>query len=147
LIILNIKIQKFLILHCNLKEGKMEKRPISITIIAWFLIVSSGFSLIISLANFNNPMVKELMAKSLLPLPIQYAMMYIGLLVVLGSGIGMLKKQNWARLLYVIWIAAGFLINLFTSPIKTALIPGLLFFIIIVFFVFRPAANQYFSKA
>lgn len=125
----------------------MEKRPTSISIIAWLLIVSGGISLIASSASLNNPMVKELMAKSPIPISAQFAMMFIGLVVSLASGIGMLKKQNWARFLYVIWGAIGLLIGLFTSPIKTALIPGVLFFAIIVFFLFRPVAKQYFSKA
>lgn len=124
----------------------MEKRPISITVIAWIFIVTGGITLISSF-SLKDPMVKELMAKSPLPLPIQYAMTYIGLLVSIANGIGMLKKQNWARFLYVIWGAIGLLIGLFTSPVKTFLIPGLIFFIIITFFIFRPAANQYFSKA
>ncbi len=124
----------------------MTKRPPSITVIAWILIITGGISLITSTASLNNPMVKELMAKSPIPIPVQYAMMYIGLLVSIVSGIGMLKKQNWARFLYIICGAIGFLIGLFTSPMKMALIPGLLFFAIIVFFLFRPIAKQYFSK-
>lgn len=125
----------------------MEKRPTAISVIAWILIVTGGISLITCSASLNNPMVKEIMAKSLIPIPIQYAMMYVGLFVSIASGIGMLKKHNWARFLYVIWGSMGFLISLFTSPMKTALIPGLLFFAVIVFFLFRPNANKYFSTA
>ena len=125
----------------------MGKRPTSITVIAWILIVTGGVSLITSSISLNSPMIKEIMSRSPIPIPVQYAMMYIGLLVSIVSGIGMLKKQNWARFLYVIWGAIGFLIGLFTSPMKMALIPGLLFFAIIVFFLFRPGANEYFSEA
>lgn len=124
----------------------MEKRPTSITVIAWILIVLGGISLISSTAMLNNPMAKELMAKNPIPLSIQYTMIYVRLLISIASGIGMLKRQNWARLLYVVWEAIGFLISLFTSPMKTALIPGLIVFIVIVIFLFRPGANQYFSK-
>jgi hypothetical protein len=56
----------------------------------------------------------------------------------------MLKGQNWARFLYVGWGIAGFLIGITTSPVKAALIPGVVFFLLIVFFLFRPKANEFF---
>lgn len=123
----------------------MKKRPTSITVIAWILIVMSGISLITSTISLNNPMAKELMSRSLIPIPIQYAMMYVGLLITLISGIAMLKGQNWARLLYVIWSIIGFGIGIATSPMKIAMIPGFVVFLIIAFFLFRPKANEYFA--
>jgi len=119
----------------------MVKRPISITVIAWFFI-ASGIFLIFSAARLNTPM-----AKSPILVWVLYAMIYIGILAAVASGIGMLKKQNWARFLNVIWGAIGLLVPLFTTPLKMELIPGLLFYAIIVFFLFRPVANRYFSKA
>jgi hypothetical protein len=124
----------------------MEKRPTSITIIAWFLLVSAVISAFTSLSSLNNPMVKELMAKNPLPIPLQYAMLVTGLAVMIASGIGMLKGLGWARLLYVIWGAIGTLIGFATSPIKTALIPGVVFFAVVIFFLYRPASNRYFTK-
>lgn len=124
----------------------MGERPKSVTIIAWFLIVSGVISVFTSLSSLNNPMVKELMSKSPLPIPLQYAMMIIGLAVSVICGIGMLKGQGWARLLYVTWGAIGILISLITCPSKTVIIPGLIIFIIIAFFLYRPASNQYFSQ-
>jgi len=123
----------------------MKKRPTSITVIAWILIVMSGISLITSTISLNNPMAKELMSRSSIPIPIQYAMMYVGLLITLISGIAMLKGQNWARLLYVIWSIIGFVFGIATSPMKAAMIPGFVVFLIIAFFLFRPKANEYFA--
>ena len=125
----------------------MGKRPISITVIAWFLIVGGVIMLITSSATLNNPMVKEIMARTPVPISVQYAMTYINILVGVAAGIGMLKKQNWARFLYVIWGAIQLLYVLFTSPMKMAFILSLLSLAIIVFFLFRPVANRYFSKA
>jgi hypothetical protein len=73
-------------------------------------------------------------------------MMFIGLVVMVMSGVGMLKGQGWARLLYVVWGVIGMLIGFATSPIKAALIPGLVFFGIVIFFLYRPASNRYFAK-
>ena len=125
----------------------MEKRPTAVTVIAWILIATGGISLISIPVILNNPTGREMMAKSPIPISVQFVMMYVGLSISIISAIGMLKQQNWARLLYVAWSALGFSISLITSPMKTALIPGLLFFAIIVFFLFQPLANKYFSKS
>ncbi|WP_188705274.1 hypothetical protein [Silvimonas iriomotensis] len=121
------------------------KRPVSITIIGWFLIVTAAFSLISVVFTFNNPMVRALMEKSPLPIPIQFLLTFVGLLVTVISGVALLKRRHWARLLYSGWSVLGFAVSLATSPMKPALIPGLVIFLIIVFFLFRPTANQYFA--
>ena len=124
----------------------MGKRPESVTVIAWLLIVSGVISAFTILSSLNNPMAKELMSKSSLSIPLQYAIMYIGLAILIICGIGMLKGKGWARLLYVTWGAIGFLTNLISFPMKVGIIFGLIFFVIIVFFLYRPASNQYFTQ-
>jgi len=131
-------------------EATMRTRPTSITVIAWILILMGGISLVtttvvINSATINNPAMQELLSKSLIPVPVQYAMTYIGLLVMLVSGVAMLKGQNWARWLYVVGTALGFLIGVMTSPLKGAMIPGFVVFVVVTFFLFRPKANEYFS--
>ena len=121
------------------------KRPTSVSVIAWILIVTAGISLLTSTVSLNNPMARELMAKSLLPVPLQFVMLYVGLLITIVSGIAMLKGQNWARFLYVGWSAIGFVIGILTSPMKAAMIPGLVVFAVLTFFLFRPKPNEYFS--
>ena len=123
----------------------MKKRPTSITVIAWILIVMAGISLITSAFYLNNPTARELMSRNPIPIPVQYLMTYVGLLVTLICGIAMLKGRNWARLLYVIWSIIGFVIGIATSPMKAAMIPGFVVFLIIAFFLFRPKANEYFA--
>ena len=85
------------------------------------------------------------MAKSPIHIPIQFIMMYGGLAVSIISGFFMLKGANWARLLFVIWSAIGFLIGIATSPAKMMLIPGAIVYGIEVFFLFQPNANKFFS--
>ena len=125
----------------------MKERPTSITVIAWILIVMAGISLITSAFYLNNPTARELMSRNPIPIPVQYLMTYVGLLVTLICGIAMLKGRNWARLLYVIWSIIGFVIGIATSPIKVAMIPGFVVFVVIVFFLFRPIANKYFTAS
>jgi len=57
----------------------MKHRPTSITVISWILIIMGGISLITSTISLNNPMAKELMSRSIMPISIQYLMIYVGL--------------------------------------------------------------------
>jgi len=127
----------------------MRTRPTSITVIAWILILMGGISLVTTTLMINpvmnNPAIRELMSKSPVPVPVQYAMTYVALLVMLVSGVAMLKGQNWGRWLYVVGTALSFLIGIVTSPLKGAMIPGFVVFVMVTFFLFRPKANTYFS--
>ena len=122
----------------------MRKRPTSVSVIAWILVVTSGISLITSTVMLNDPMAKEQMSKSLLPIPLQYVMLYVGPLITLVAGLAMHKGQNWARFLYVVWGAIGCVIVFLTSPMIAGMIAGLIVFAVITFFLFRPKANEYF---
>ncbi len=102
------------------------------------------FGLIGSAIGLFLPKTWELMARSPIPVPLQIVMMYVGLTVSLVSAVGMLMGKNWARLLYVAWAAAGFLIRLATAA-SVSVLPGLVIYLVIVFFLFRPNANRYFK--
>src|SRR5690348_12205848 len=84
----------------------MRTRPTSITVIAWILILMGGISLVTTTLMIdtvmNDPAARELLSKSAIPLPVQYAMTYVALLIMLVSGVAILKGQNWGRWLYVI---------------------------------------------
>jgi hypothetical protein len=126
----------------------MKKRPTSITIIAWFFIVSGVISIFTTAIAFKleNPITEKLMAENLLPIPVQYAFMYIGLLVSIACGIGMLKRKNWSRLLYVYWTAFALLVSVLTVPLKTMIIPGAVFYAVVLFFLYREVATEYFTR-
>jgi hypothetical protein len=127
----------------------MRTRPTSITVIAWILILMGGISLVTTTLMINtvmtSPAVRELLSKSPIPVPVQYVITYVGLLIMLVSGVAILKGQNWGRWLYVIGTAVGFLIGIITSPLKGAMIPGFVIFVVVSFFLFRPKASKYFS--
>ena len=123
----------------------MNKRPLSVSIIAWLLIIFAALSAVTIPFTLGNPRAQELMAKSMVPVPVQYFMMFAGVLISIVSGIFMLKGANWARMLYIIWGALGFLFSLITSPAKLVLIPGFLVYAIVVFFLLRPKATAFFT--
>jgi hypothetical protein len=128
------------------KEVNMGVRPKSVTIIAWILIAAGFVSIFTSLSSFNSPMTKDLMSRNPLPIYLQLVLMYMGLPIAIISGIGILKGKDWSRPLYVIWGIIGLSVNLITSSIKVPIIAGLIVFAAIVFFLYRPAANQYFVR-
>ena len=98
-------------------------------------------------AMINDPTGRDIMAKSPIPIPVQYAMSYLGLLAMIVSGVAMLKGKNWARYLYTIWNLVGFVIGIATSPMKAAImIPGFVVFLVIAFFLFRPKATAFFVQ-
>jgi hypothetical protein len=133
-------------LNINNKGKEMQKRPVSITIIAWILIVLGGISVISTTMMSNNSSVLEAMHSSPLPIPLQWTMFYAGMLVMVVSGIGFLKGRNWSRYLYLIWSIVGFAIGFATSPMKTAMIPGFVFFLIVAAILFLPKSSAYFLQ-
>ena len=112
----------------------MNKRPTSVTIIAWLLIVHRGVFLI---DNWNVLKVKETL--------LQFMLTFFQMLFPLISGIGMLKRQNWSRFFYLIYWILFFVIYIVRNPMTTGLIGGTVLFLITIFFLFRPKANDYFA--
>ena len=125
----------------------MNNRPTSVTVISWLLIVLGVLSLAVTTLLRNNPMVLETMSHSPIPVSIQYVLTYLGTAITVISGIVMLKGKNLGRFLYVGWSVVSLLIALVTSPAKAAMIPGIVIFLVITFFLFRPKANAYFSES
>ena len=123
----------------------MQTRPTSITVICWILIVMGGILLFTSLLSLNNPEAKEIMGRNPIPVSIQFMMLYVGTIVMIGCGIAMLKGQNWARMLYISWSIFGLIIGIVTAPMKSSLIPGIVIFMIAAFFLFRPNATAFFK--
>jgi len=124
----------------------MNTRPKSVTIISWLLIIMASISIVSSALTYNNPDVVKLMELSAIPITMQYMIMAVGLLIMIISGIGMLYGKNYARILYVSWTPLAIVISLLTSPAITMMIPSIVFFLIIVFFLFRTESNIYFKK-
>ena len=126
----------------------MNLRPKSVTVICWLVILSAFFGIFTLKVMINpSPQAADLMSKNLLPVSIQRASVVVGVLICILCGVFMLNGKNWARSLYVGWVAFGIIVGLLTSPVKLMLIPSILVFAIFAFFLFRPKANAYFSGA
>lgn len=123
----------------------MRPRPTPVSVIAWFIVVTTCISAVTLLWTFNNPLMIAAMSKSPIPIPIQRLIAFGGLLISVVSGAGMLQGKNWSRHLYVGWSAVSFIINLITTPFKLMMIPAWVVFAVIVVFLYRPDANAYFN--
>lgn len=123
----------------------MQKRPVSLSIISGWLIISAVLALAVNLISRTNPKVMEVMSKNPIPIPVQIAWVYTGIVVSFVSGIALIKRQNWARFLYVVWSGVSLAVSFVTSPVKAASLPGVIFFGIIVFFLFQPSVERYFQ--
>lgn len=123
----------------------MNKRPTSITVICWILIVVSLISVVVVSILMKSPLFEESLRESPVPVNVQYAVMYAGMLITLVSGIAMLKGRNWARYLYIVYSAVSFIYSMVTTPVTTSMIPAFVIFLIIAFFLLRAKADAYFT--
>ena len=122
-------------------------RPKSITVVAWILVVLGTVPGIATLFTLNNPVFIEQMNKGNFPVSLQIALGIIGYLILLVSGIFILRAKNWARWLYTGWGAIGVVATPFNIGISLILLPGTIKYLIIVYFLFTKKANIYFKNA
>lgn len=126
----------------------MPARPMSVSVVAWILIVFALFGLLsmfMLLALSGSPLMQASLARAHTPLPVQISFGTFSSLVQLLCGIALLFRQNWARFLYTGWAVIGLTYSVITSPYTLwLLVPSLLFTLVIVYFLFTPAAKEYF---
>ena len=122
------------------------RRPTSITVIAWYLIVTSAIVIPGSLVSVATAEGRQMMAVNPLPIPVQVAMLYAGLLMAIVAGIAMLKGKNWSRFLYVGWSGVGLVIGALTNP-PVLMVPAIPPLCAVAWFLFRPQASRYFTSA
>ena len=125
----------------------MTGRPKSVGVIAWILIVTGGLSLASVFVFLDSAEVQAAMAKNLLPIGVQNAMTLVGGVLFLACGLAMLKGKGWGRLVYVCWNVAILVVGLFTSPVKTMLIPRVVVFGVSTYFLYRPRASAFFARS
>lgn len=123
----------------------MEKRPLSLTIIGWFLVVTSLFSLYSVLTMGSNELAMRMLDDMGVSLRFQQAMGVIGTIIALVCAYGIFKGLPWSRVLYVGWGIIGLAIGFFTSPMRSVLILSLIFLAVIAYFLFRPTADRWFA--
>lgn len=112
----------------------MKKRPISITVLACVYIAMGA----IGFGYHFTELVQS---------GFRYDLIGVELvrLAAIVAGIFMLRARNWARWLALVWIAFHAVLSLFHTWPELAM--HCLFFIVIAWLLFRPAAVRYFRPA
>lgn len=124
---------------------KLEKRPLSLTIIAWLLIILSLFNLVgVAMMRSNAAMMKavEQMHASVAFLQIWGV---AGTVVTLLCAYGILKGLPWSRVLYLVWGIIGLVVGFYTSPMKAALVLTLVILVVVCAFLWTNNANDWFQ--
>ena len=123
-----------------------HKRPISLTIICWLLIVGAFLSLFSLLGSLDDPAMR---AASRLPVGLQLLMGIVSSAVSLVSVIGMLEGIRAARTFYVGWGILNWVVSLATTPndlLAPVLLIGLPIFGLILACLYSAKANAFFAQ-
>ena len=123
----------------------MVKRPLSLTIIMWFLIVTSLFGLYSVFTIRSNPVAMKMIEQMGVPILYQQVWGVLGTIVALVVAYGIWKGQPWSRVLYVVWGVIGLVVGYFISPMPVVLALSLIFLIVIAAFLFGDRGNEWFA--
>ena len=110
----------------------MNKRPFSVTILSWLILLTGAFGLAYHLMEFKP---QHLFQNDALWI------FLLGVLAIVG-GAFMLRGSNWARWLTLTWIAIHVIISAFHSLKEVAV--HILLLAIFAYFLLRPEAARYF---
>jgi hypothetical protein len=123
----------------------MAKRPLSITIIAWLLIVLTVLGLIAAFTMGSNPAMTKALEQMHMSLAMYQAWVALNTIVTLICAYGFLKGLPWSRVLYIVFGIIGLIVSYYISPMKAAILISLLILIVVAFFLFRENANDWFQ--
>lgn len=117
----------------------MKQRPLSITIISWLFIVFGAIALVAGLWPVFRMNGAQLVSEFE-----KHWMVHLSRSAQIIAGVFILYGQNWARWLLVVWLAFHVVVGALHSRVQ--LLTHLVFFLVGLFFLFRPAAAAYFRR-
>ncbi|AQQ43854.1 MULTISPECIES: hypothetical protein [Burkholderia] len=124
------------------------KRPISLTILAWVIIVTNAITCVYTPFSIGMPTTQALLSHYLLPV---WATLGISVIIEAANvviGIAILKGREWSRKAYIVTFVFGIAFSLINMPASmlAVLIPGVLLFAVFVYLLFRRPATAYFRQ-
>lgn len=123
----------------------MEKRPLSLTIIGWLLIVFTLFGLYGVFTMGSNPVATKMLAQMHVSLLFEQVWGVIGAVINLACAYGILKGLPWSRVLYVVFGIISLVVSFYISPMKAAIVLGLVLLVVIAAFLWTNNANDWFQ--
>jgi hypothetical protein len=126
----------------------MEKRPLSLTIIAWVLVILALLGLAgIVMATTSAELAAKMAEQCNMPLPFQQAWTAIGAIVTLVVAYGIWKGHPWSRVLYVAWGVIGIVVGYLVGSPGYGMILGVVILVVISAFLFTNRANEWFNAS
>lgn len=127
----------------------MTPRPVAVTAIAWIqiaFVVLGAIGLLITLALFDDPNVQDALARIHAPIPLQITMSCLSLVINLTCAISFLKRQNWARFLFVVWAIIAIVYAFIATPFSMWMAAlSLVLPVATTVIIFMPNANRFFT--
>ncbi|MCC7682123.1 hypothetical protein [Janthinobacterium sp. FW305-128] len=123
----------------------MVKRPVSVAISCWFLVLGSLSALVSAYLGRNDPAMQAWMTDGVIPAEVQYAILLLSQGLTLVTALAMLQRQRGARTVYLVWGVIDIAFCLATLPLKMNVLPGALTFAVICAFLYSPKSNAWFS--
>ncbi|MCC7598874.1 hypothetical protein IGS61_15365 [Janthinobacterium sp. FW305-129] len=123
----------------------MVKRPVSVAISCWFLVIGSLSALVSAYLGRNDPAMQAWMADGAIPAEVQYAILIFSQGITLVAALAMLQRQRGARTVYLVWGVIDIAFCLATLPQKMYVLPGALLFAVICALLYSPRSNAWFS--
>jgi len=81
----------------------IKSRPIFISILCYYLLISGCYFLFTSFANLKQPETQAAMDQVGLPFALQVAMLYLNLILTIVCAKYIMQEANWARWVYLGW--------------------------------------------
>ena len=123
----------------------MSKRPISLTIIGWFLVITGLFGLFGIMTIGSDQAVRQMVEANGASLGMQQVIGVLGCFVSAVCAYGIFKGLPWSRVLYVAFGIVSLVFNLLAGAALSMTILSGLFVAVIAYFLFRPVADDWFQ--
>lgn len=120
----------------------------SLSIISWFLIVTSGWAVLYTPFGLDNPVTQQMFQTTGASPKAVLIVGFISGITTVIAGIAMLKRQKWGRQLYLIMTPLVLLLSaaLYNFKLIGILLLGFLMYGVFTLLLTRPAVNDYFSN-
>lgn len=122
----------------------MRDRPVYIGLMCWCLIIFYTWAIMHAFASYHSKAVQKKMHLVPLPVEVQVTQYFAAIAVPLVTAIFMYEGYNWARVLYIAWGIANYLLEAIFVPNKHDLMPGLPIFAFCAILLLLPAPRGYF---
>ncbi len=120
-----------------------QKRPLSVTIVAAYLMVSAFFAIVGLVVIAENPEIRRAMAQ--LVGSVTMLVSTISIVVDGVSAVAILRRREWGRQLWGWWTGAAILFDYLVLPTHWTRFVSFIMYGVVVFVLFRKPASKWFE--